>query len=222
MEIHDIGGNRYSFVFYHTLDLQKVLDGGPWTFEQSLLIYHQLKEGEDPHLVQLNQIDIWLQVYDIPNGLLSNRILQSIDNFVGIFVKVDPSNITGGWKLYARIRITMDIDKPLKRRMKIKREGGAWSWLNFKYERLSTFCFACGMLGHSERDCAIVYAHPDKEIERMYGTWLRAPMRGAKNQNLGAKWLRIGTGGESSRVTPSMNSPTTESGTEMVGAKFME
>lgn len=28
MEIHDLGGQRYSFVFYHKLDLQKVLDGG--------------------------------------------------------------------------------------------------------------------------------------------------------------------------------------------------
>lgn len=28
MEIHDLGGHRYSFVFYHMLDMQKVLDGG--------------------------------------------------------------------------------------------------------------------------------------------------------------------------------------------------
>lgn len=28
MEVHDIGGHRYSFVFYHKLDLQKVLEGG--------------------------------------------------------------------------------------------------------------------------------------------------------------------------------------------------
>lgn len=47
MEIHDIGGYQYSFVFYHPLDLQKILDGGPWTFEQNLLAYHQPKEGED-------------------------------------------------------------------------------------------------------------------------------------------------------------------------------
>lgn len=59
--------------------------------------------------------------------------------------------------------------------------------MTFKYERLSTFCFVCDMMGHSERDCAIVYAHPDKEISRTYGTWLRAPMKGANNHNLGAK-----------------------------------
>lgn len=62
MKVHDIGGHRYSFVFYHRLDLQKDLEGGPWTFEQSLLVYHQLRENEDPHLVNLNRIDIWVQV----------------------------------------------------------------------------------------------------------------------------------------------------------------
>lgn len=81
----------------------------------------------------------------------------------------------------------LDIDKPLKRRMKIKREGGTWSWINFKYERLSTFCFVCGILGHSERDCGVVYANPGKEIEKAYGTWLRAPGKNIKNNNVGAR-----------------------------------
>lgn len=35
MEIHDLGEHRFSFVFFHKLDLQKVVEGGPWTFEQS-------------------------------------------------------------------------------------------------------------------------------------------------------------------------------------------
>lgn len=170
VEIHDLGGQRFSFVFFHVFDLQKVIEGGPWTFEQNLLVYHKLEEGEDPHLVPLHKMDIWLQIYDLPTGMLSERILQSIGNYVGTFVKTDPLNSKGTWKIYVRVRVTMDIRKPLKRRMKIKREGGDWSWVNFKYERLSTFCFVCGLMDHSDRDCEIVYANPDKVIEKAYGT----------------------------------------------------
>lgn len=43
MEFHDLGGLRYSFIFYHVFDLQKVTEGGPWTFEQSLLLHHKLE-----------------------------------------------------------------------------------------------------------------------------------------------------------------------------------
>lgn len=85
----------------------------------------------------------------------------------------------------------MNVLQPLTRRMKIKREGGNWSWLNFKYERLSSFCFVCGILGHSERDCNVVYENPGVEIERAYGTWLRAPGRNTKNTT-GSRWLRNG------------------------------
>lgn len=63
----------------------------------------------------------------------------------------------------------MDIEKPIKRRMKLKREGNVWSWINFKYERFGTFCFVCGRMGHSERECNIVYANPDKVVDRAYG-----------------------------------------------------
>lgn len=66
MEIHDLGGFRYSFVFYHKLDLQKVVDGGPWSFEHAMLVYHHMKDNEDPHLVELKKAEIWVQVYDIP------------------------------------------------------------------------------------------------------------------------------------------------------------
>ena len=74
--------------------------------------------------------------------------------------------------------------------MKIKREGDNWSWINFKYEHLGTFCFVCGILGHSERDCNIVYRNTDKVIEKAYGVWLRAPSKNAAKMNTGAKWLR--------------------------------
>lgn len=51
VEIHDIRVQRYSFIFYHKLDLQKVIDGGPWTFEQSTFICQRLQESEDPRLL---------------------------------------------------------------------------------------------------------------------------------------------------------------------------
>lgn len=132
--------------------------------------------------------------------MVSEKLLENVGNYVGTFLKTDPQNFQGVGKLFYRIRVIMDVDKPIKRRMKLKRAGGTWSWINFKYERLSTFCFVCGLMAHSDRDCGIVYANPDKTIERSYGTWLRAPGRSEKNQNIGAWWIcNGGEGGQSWR-----------------------
>lgn len=193
MEIHDLGGYRYSFVFYHVMDVQRVMEGGPWSFEQSMLVYKKLEEMENPQELQLNEVVIWVQIYELPKGFISENILKNVGDYIGKFIKTDPTNYDGSWKPYVRVRIMMNVLKPLKRRMKIKREGGSWSWINFKYERLSTFCFVCGIIGHTERECNVVYANPGKEVERAYGVWLRAPNRGVKN-NSGSRWLRNGEG----------------------------
>lgn len=37
VEIHDLGGFRYWFVFYHVMNLNKVLEGGSWLFEKNAL-----------------------------------------------------------------------------------------------------------------------------------------------------------------------------------------
>lgn len=164
-----------------------------------------------------------MQVYDLPTGMLTEKILQSIGNFVGVFIKSDPLNLNGMWKPYVRMRVTMDIGKALKRRMKLKREGGDWNWIHFKYERLSMFCFVCGLLGHSDRDCAVVYANADKTIERAYGVWLRAPNKNVKNHNIGARWLRNGQDGNSTWNSGGQKTEgNTESGTGEKGAGFME
>lgn len=84
------------------------MEGCPWTTEQSLLVYKKLEANEDPNQVQLNTIDIWVQVYDLPTGMVSEMILQSIGNHIGLFIKMDPSNISGSWRLYTRIRVKIE------------------------------------------------------------------------------------------------------------------
>ncbi|CAL5412784.1 unnamed protein product [Camellia sinensis] len=47
-------------------------------------------------------------------------------------------------------------------------------WVDFKYERLPIFCYFCGMLGHSERDCdAKISAAVAPIAVPQYGSWLR-------------------------------------------------
>ncbi|MBA0615718.1 hypothetical protein Godav_015832, partial [Gossypium davidsonii] len=48
VQIRDLGEKRYLFKFFHIIDMERVINGAPWTFNNHLLILHKLKGGEDP------------------------------------------------------------------------------------------------------------------------------------------------------------------------------
>lgn len=50
-----------------------------------------------------------------------------------------------------RIRIRVDVGKPLKRKKKIIKKNGSEFILNCKYGRIWDFCFLYGLLTHIER-----------------------------------------------------------------------
>ncbi len=54
-----------------------------------------------------------------------------------------------------RIRVKVDITKPLCRGRKIGLANGREGWATFKYEQLPNFCYWCGLLTHGEKDCAL-------------------------------------------------------------------
>ncbi|MCI44459.1 hypothetical protein A2U01_0065698, partial [Trifolium medium] len=91
------------------------------------------------------------------------------------------------WVKYMRIRVLIDIRLPLKKSKKIKKPGGEGKTVVFKYERLGTFCYICGMLGHSEFRCPKLFNDPD--AKREWGPDLRAEM-GRKQSGDTSKWLR--------------------------------
>ncbi|MBA0694302.1 hypothetical protein Goari_004613 [Gossypium aridum] len=42
------GDKRFLFKFFHKIDLERDINGAPWTFNIQLLVFHQLEKGEDP------------------------------------------------------------------------------------------------------------------------------------------------------------------------------
>ncbi|XVF45314.1 hypothetical protein PTKIN_Ptkin02bG0195600 [Pterospermum kingtungense] len=46
--VKDIGSGLYLFHFFHKTDMIRVLDGGPQSFDNCMLILHRLCPGEDP------------------------------------------------------------------------------------------------------------------------------------------------------------------------------
>lgn len=56
------------------------------------------------------------------------------------------------WNEFMRIKVKLDVTKPLARRKRKNFGDEEAVWVQFAYERLSKFCYCCGIIGHCHRD----------------------------------------------------------------------
>ncbi|MBA0850686.1 hypothetical protein Goshw_004284 [Gossypium schwendimanii] len=60
------------------INLDRFLEGSPWTFNNHLLFFHRLREGEDPMVVSLFWSKFWVQVHDLLAGLMSETMARNL------------------------------------------------------------------------------------------------------------------------------------------------
>lgn len=53
----EVTQNLFLFQFRHEIDMERVLDDGPWAFEKSLLVLRKLDSEESPFAVTLSQAE---------------------------------------------------------------------------------------------------------------------------------------------------------------------
>ncbi|MBA0581903.1 hypothetical protein Gorai_024064 [Gossypium raimondii] len=65
----------------------------------------EMKEGDDPQKLLLFFVNFWVQVHDLPKGLMSEQMVTQFGNFVGRFVSY---NAKASSKGFIRIRVAID------------------------------------------------------------------------------------------------------------------
>ncbi|KAE8702082.1 hypothetical protein F3Y22_tig00110503pilonHSYRG00763 [Hibiscus syriacus] len=186
--IADLGNKIFLFRLFNTVDANRIEIGGPWNFNSHLLVLHRLQLGQDPSLVPSSLLDFWVLIHEVPFGYISEKIARSIGNFIGTFLEYVYSASSLGYKGIIRIIVRLDIRTPLKRRKKLLLASGQSHYVRFEYEKVTLFCFVCGILGHGESFCPIRVAHPDREIIMSWDSSLRATHR--KSTPPFSPWLR--------------------------------
>lgn len=139
-----------------------------------------------PSDIELYGLPLWVRVYNLPfKGRLNPNNIQAVGKKIGAIINVDQSGSRGIDKSI-RIRIMVDIRKPLRKHVTLKLRGGVEENFEVKYEKLPLYCFFCGMIGHGTKDC-----DDCKDIDspvRNYGPDLKAsPWKVFRDDNHGEK-----------------------------------
>uniref|UniRef100_A0A803QSV9 Zinc knuckle CX2CX4HX4C domain-containing protein n=1 Tax=Cannabis sativa TaxID=3483 RepID=A0A803QSV9_CANSA len=129
-------------------------------------------------------------IHNLQSGNQTLSVVTVLGNYIEQFLESDPNNFVGVWREYLHVRVWIDVRKPIKR-MKISTDQSSWYWVNFKYEKLPTFCFICGIIGHAERFCPRLFEKPLHLHDEPYGLELRASNQRGQS-SFGAQWLHSG------------------------------
>ena len=98
---------------------------------------------------------------------MTEEIGKDIGSKIGRVLEVDKRAMQADQAKFLRIRVEVPIDKPLRRDGYVKNEEGGRYWVDFRYERLLTFCYKCGILGHDEKHCQV--SPMEQWFRRQYG-----------------------------------------------------
>jgi 14-3-3 protein epsilon len=98
VNVRPMEDNKFMFQFFHPWDMERIFQGGPWLYENHMLILRKVIFGEDPITVPMDSTEIWVQVHHLPFGFMSETIGRLVGNHIGKYVKNDDLNNCGSWR----------------------------------------------------------------------------------------------------------------------------
>ncbi|KAL0012397.1 hypothetical protein SO802_007505 [Lithocarpus litseifolius] len=225
LKIRDIGEHILLFEFEDVLDLERVLEFEPWSYDKHLVAFERVFDIESVPFLEFSHATFWVQMHNIPERSLKTEVGEMIGKKIGRVIQAAEPEDDGAGSEFLRVRINIDISKPLLRCSKLRSEGKQVGWVGLKYERLPNFCYWCGRVTHGERDCEVWLRGKGslRKEEQQYGEWLRAESLRATRKTVvvvfgsscsQAPWRRKGD----SNKGPSSNHPSNRSNKENSGS----
>ncbi|KAK4428982.1 hypothetical protein Salat_1198200 [Sesamum alatum] len=198
MELKLLQGNRFLLNFQHELDRDKALAGRPWIFDRNLMLLSQLGLEDNPMSVDLSTSPFHVRIHGLSIRLMTQEVGMAIGNRLEKIVEVAYGRSSTYWGDQLRILVALSIRKPLQRQMQIRSPSGEELTVSFTYEKLPTFYYGCGVLGHIARDCIQRFGQGEEirsEDDLPYGPWLREIRTGGNTTVTGdGSWGRGGGG----------------------------
>ena len=153
-KVRHLGDHRVLFVFDNTMEVDRVLQSEPWTFDKHLVVMERYNTNSSVDELKLDRTSFWVQVHGLPIKFMNVRAAEKIYEVLGrVIPTANPRESEGG--NFIRVRVSMDVTGPLCRGRLVSIGQEKQVWISFKYERLLNICYWCGCFDHDDKDCEI-------------------------------------------------------------------
>ncbi|KAL5851560.1 hypothetical protein ACOSQ3_006678 [Xanthoceras sorbifolium] len=147
--IESLGNNIFIFIFRCLWDRKRIFEGGHWSFDKCLLVLKEANGVGKLSDLNFDSTPFWVQMFNLPLACMSREIGVVLGSSLGEVKEVDMDANGNCWGRCLRVRILMDISKPLQRGLKaLLGDDGEEISVLLCYERLPNFCYYCGRVGH--------------------------------------------------------------------------
>ena len=163
------------FTFEKKEEGERIMSNAPWSFDKHLVVLQWYDKEVPLKDLVFDKFLIWVQIHDVLLRFMNKAVAEKLCAVFGIVWKdIDEGETDGG--SFLRMKVTIDVNRPLCKGRLISLSHGAQSWVSFKYERLPNICYWCGCLNHGDRNCDLWIESEGNltKESQAYGAWIRA------------------------------------------------
>lgn len=115
LQIFEVGINLFQFKFQSEYKLDRILRGGPWTFDNQLLMLTWSRSGMSANNVVLEHASLWVQIWGVPFDMMSPNVATEVGNKMGVVEDVECRRRMDEQNFFLRVKVVLPISKPLWR-----------------------------------------------------------------------------------------------------------
>ncbi|KAG5517160.1 hypothetical protein RHGRI_037799 [Rhododendron griersonianum] len=151
--------NVFLFRFEDIEDRNSVLQEGPWSIMNNLLVLKPIQDGMGVAEIDFSRCPFWIQIHGLPIEKMTRANAEIIGNRFDklLAFETSPDNILLA-RNFLRIRAEINTTLPIPKGFWLRRKTPENSelWISYKYEKLQDYWYSCGRLGHENKTCRFV------------------------------------------------------------------